>query len=201
GGDPAERAAQHAGAGGEAGQSRRHTRRHEPAPIHEASRMRFRLRPICGSCRSAERAVPLRLRCCGSRGDGGGGSNPRAGGSTEDPSLVSRMSRMRPVFPRFLLLLALAMPAPVVAQQDVQAPVRYDADHHPPEFHRGRRAEVAGRLPDTAVAIFFGAPTRNRSNDVSYEYRQDSDFLYLTGSHEAGSVLLLVPGGAEVDGR
>ncbi len=114
---------------------------------------------------------------------------------------MSRMSRMRPVLPRFLLLLALAMPAPLVAQQDVQAPVRYDADHLPAEFHRGRRAEVAGRLPDTAVAIFFGAPTRNRSNDVSYEYRQDSDFLYLTGSHEAGSVLLLVPGGAEVDGR
>ncbi len=57
------------------------------------------------------------------------------------------------------------------------------------------------RLPANAVALLLGAPTRTRSNDVSYEYRQSSDFLYLTGSHEPGSALLLAPGGIEVDGR
>ncbi len=56
-------------------------------------------------------------------------------------------------------------------------------------------------LPQNAVAVVFGAPIRNRSNDVDYEYRQSSDFLYLTGDDEPGSVLLLAPGGVEVDGR
>lgn len=55
-------------------------------------------------------------------------------------------------------------------------------------------------LPENAVAVVFGAPIRNRSNDVDYEYRQSSDFLYLTGDEEPGSVLLLAPGGIAVDG-
>lgn len=55
-------------------------------------------------------------------------------------------------------------------------------------------------LPENGVAVLFGAPTRNRSNDVSYEYRQSSDFLYLTGSSEPGSALILAPAGVDIDG-
>src|SRR5690606_5396894 len=60
---------------------------------------------------------------------------------------------------------------------------------------------VMARMPETGVAVLFGAPTRNRSNDVGFEYRQSSDLLYLTGSEEPGTALVLVPGGVAVDGR
>ena len=100
-----------------------------------------------------------------------------------------------------LLAFATALPATSLAQAPQDAPVRYEEDHPGPAFHRGRREAVMERLPENAVAIVFGAPTRNRSNDVDYEYRQSSDLLYLTGTHEPGSALLLAPGGVQVDGR
>lgn len=111
---------------------------------------------------------------------------------------------MRPFIPALLVALgAVSLPplvAPLAAQSH-DAPVRYDEDHLPASFYEERREELMSRLPDDALAILFGAPTRNRSNDVSFEYRQDSDFLYLTGSPEPGSGLVLAPGGVEVDGR
>ena len=39
------------------------------------------------------------------------------------------------------------------------------------------------------------APVRTRNNDVYYNYRQDSDFHYLTGFGEPDSVAVLIPGG------
>jgi Xaa-Pro aminopeptidase len=98
-------------------------------------------------------------------------------------------------------LLAVAfMPLAAPAQQH-DAPVRYEDDYLSAEFHRSRRDFLKRFLPENAVAVVFSAAERNRSNDVSYEYRQSSDFLYLTGSEEPGSVLILAPGGIEVDGR
>lgn len=99
-----------------------------------------------------------------------------------------------------LVFVVLSLAPAVVSAQLPDAAVRYDTDHLPAAFHRGRREAVLEALPDDALAVFFGAPVRNRSNDVSFEYRQSSDFLYLTGSHEPGSVLLLSPGGIQVDG-
>ena len=99
-----------------------------------------------------------------------------------------------------LLLTTWVPPATVVAQAR-DAPVRYEDDYLSADFHRSRREAVMERLPDSAVAVFFAAPERTRSNDVRFEYRQSSDFLYLTGSHEPGSALLLAPAGVEVDGR
>ena len=48
------------------------------------------------------------------------------------------------------------------------------------EFARRRRAlmRLMGR---GAIAIVPSAPVRQRNNDVEYNYRQDSDFYYLTG--------------------
>ncbi len=91
--------------------------------------------------------------------------------------------------------------APGLSAQVHDAEVRYDDDHLPTAFHEGRRQAVMERLPGDALAVLFGAPVRNRSNDVSFKYRQQSDFLYLTGSSEPGSVLVLAPGGVTVDGR
>ncbi|HEX3343557.1 MAG TPA: aminopeptidase P N-terminal domain-containing protein, partial [Polyangiaceae bacterium] len=43
----------------------------------------------------------------------------------------------------------------------------------------------------SAVAVLPSAPVFVRNNDVDHEYRQDSDFFYLTGFDEPESVLVL----------
>ena len=48
------------------------------------------------------------------------------------------------------------------------------------------------RVPGGA-AIFPAAPTAIRNHDVEHEYRQDSDFYYLTGFEEPNAVAVLVP--------
>lgn len=44
------------------------------------------------------------------------------------------------------------------------------------------------------VAVLLAAPETIRNNDVHHEYRQDSDFWYLTGFPEPEAVLVLRPG-------
>jgi len=44
------------------------------------------------------------------------------------------------------------------------------------------------------MAILWRAPERVYSRDVDYEYRQDSDLLYLTGVEQPDAILVLVPG-------
>ena len=101
-----------------------------------------------------------------------------------------------------LLLTGLAV-LPLSAQEAplVDVPVRYDADLLPPSFHAERRAALLETLPDDAVAVILSAPVRQRENDVDFEYRQNSDLLYLTGMTEPGSVLLLAPAGLPIDGK
>jgi Xaa-Pro aminopeptidase len=53
-----------------------------------------------------------------------------------------------------------------------------------------RRKNLMAKLPGT-VAVFASAPVVIRNNDVEHEYRQDSDFYYLTGFTEPESVLVL----------
>src|SRR5689334_18686844 len=50
---------------------------------------------------------------------------------------------------------------------------------------------MKARGPGESVAVFFSAPVFPRNNDVEHEYRQDSDFFYLTGFAEPESVLVL----------
>ncbi len=45
--------------------------------------------------------------------------------------------------------------------------------------------------------ILQAAPASVRNNDVYYPYRQDSDFLYLTGFREHDALLVLIPGGKD----
>ena len=79
-----------------------------------------------------------------------------------------------------------------------EAPVRYDQDLLPASFHADRRAKVLAQLPNRAFAVFFSAPARLRENDTDYEYCQDSDLYYLTGTHEAGTLLVLAPDGIPI---
>lgn len=61
------------------------------------------------------------------------------------------------------------------------------------DVFRERRRALMDRLGD-GVAVFLAAPETIRNNDVHHEYRQDSDFWYLTGFPEPDAVLVLRPG-------
>ena len=50
------------------------------------------------------------------------------------------------------------------------------------------------KLGSGSMAILWSAPARVYSRDVDYEYRQDSDLLYLTGIEQPDTILVLVPG-------
>ncbi|KAK1728379.1 metallopeptidase family M24 [Colletotrichum acutatum] len=58
------------------------------------------------------------------------------------------------------------------------------------EYH-DRRARLAERLPDNAVAVLAAADLKYRSGAVFFPYRQDSNFLYLTGWNEGDSVAVI----------
>jgi Xaa-Pro aminopeptidase len=61
------------------------------------------------------------------------------------------------------------------------------------EFARRRKQLMKGMGRD-AIAILPAAPERTRNSDVLYNFRQDSDFQYLTGFGEPQSVAVLIPG-------
>ena len=46
---------------------------------------------------------------------------------------------------------------------------------------------------EDSIIILPAAPAKIRNSDVHYPYRQDSDFLYLTGFREHDSMLVLIP--------
>jgi Xaa-Pro aminopeptidase len=66
------------------------------------------------------------------------------------------------------------------------------------EFER-RRTQLMRLIGDDGIAILPAAPIRQRNNDVDYNYRQDSDFYYLTGFSEPEAVAVLIPGRAAAE--
>lgn len=60
------------------------------------------------------------------------------------------------------------------------------------EQFKHRREEFMRRIGG-ATAIFPSAPTAIRNSDVEHEYRQDTDFYYLTGFEEPNAVAVLTP--------
>jgi Xaa-Pro aminopeptidase len=68
-----------------------------------------------------------------------------------------------------------------------------DPAHHAETFARRRASffdAMAAACP-SAIAVLPAAPVFVRNNDVDHEYRQDSDFFYLTGFDEPESVAVL----------
>jgi Xaa-Pro aminopeptidase len=55
-----------------------------------------------------------------------------------------------------------------------------------------RREQVMAKI-GKGTAIFRSAPTAVMHNDVEYNFRQDSDFFYLTGFNETEAVAVLAP--------
>jgi Xaa-Pro aminopeptidase len=58
--------------------------------------------------------------------------------------------------------------------------------------YRQRREQLMGKIGN-GMAIFRSAPTAVMHNDVEYNYRQDSNFFYLTGFNEANAVAVIAP--------
>ncbi len=58
---------------------------------------------------------------------------------------------------------------------------------------RPQLAEFMQRMEPNSVAIIPSARERTRSNDTDYRYRQDSDFLYLTGFNEPEAIAVIAP--------
>jgi Xaa-Pro aminopeptidase len=59
---------------------------------------------------------------------------------------------------------------------------------------KARRGRLLDQLTPQSLAVLWSAPTRVYSLDVDYEYRQDSNLLYLTGLNQPGTTLVLMPG-------
>jgi Xaa-Pro aminopeptidase len=68
-----------------------------------------------------------------------------------------------------------------------------------PEEYRQRRALMMSKMEPNSVAIFKARDASVRSNDVNYQYHQETNFHYLTGCDEPKSYLLLCPDGVPVD--
>lgn len=60
-----------------------------------------------------------------------------------------------------------------------------------------RRRRLLRRLGAGAALMLPAAPQRIRNGTMTWPYRQDSDFLYLSGFHEPEAVLFLLPGRPE----
>src|SRR5512134_1536483 len=59
---------------------------------------------------------------------------------------------------------------------------------------KARRARLMEKLGPKSKLILHSASVKNYSWDVDHEYRQDSNFYYLTGVEQEESVLVLMPG-------
>src|SRR5579883_1570717 len=58
--------------------------------------------------------------------------------------------------------------------------------------YRQRREQLMSKIGN-GTAIFRSAPMAVMHNDVEYNFRQDSDFFYLTGFNEPQAVAILAP--------
>ncbi len=62
---------------------------------------------------------------------------------------------------------------------------------------RPQLAEFMKRIGEDSIAIIPGAREVTRSNDSNFRFRQDSDFLYLTGFEEPESIAVIKPADTE----
>ena len=66
------------------------------------------------------------------------------------------------------------------------------------EFAR-RRRQLMKMMGKGGIAILPAVAEKSRNGDVSYHYRPDSDFFYLTGFAEPEAVAVLIPGRAHAE--
>ncbi|MBK5254571.1 MAG: aminopeptidase P N-terminal domain-containing protein [Vicinamibacteria bacterium] len=61
---------------------------------------------------------------------------------------------------------------------------------------KARRARAMAELDPGTAMVLWSADAKLYSRDVNYEYRQDSNLLYLTGITQEDTILVLMPGAA-----
>jgi Xaa-Pro aminopeptidase len=66
------------------------------------------------------------------------------------------------------------------------------------EFAR-RRRQLMKMMGKGGITILPAVPEKTRNSDVTYQYRPDSDFFYLTGFSEPDAVAVLIPGRAHAE--
>lgn len=54
-----------------------------------------------------------------------------------------------------------------------------------------RRQKLLELLPRNSIAILAAAPVKMMTDVVPYPYRQDADYLYITGCEQPGGVAVL----------
>ena len=57
-----------------------------------------------------------------------------------------------------------------------------------------RRARAMDELGQASILVAWSAAPKVYSTDVNYEYRQESNMLYLSGMTQEETILLLIPG-------
>ena len=67
--------------------------------------------------------------------------------------------------------------------------------------YAARRGELLMSLDSGAVLVMRSGDFKMRSNDVEYRYRQESNFLYLTGWKLPNNYIIFSPYGSMADGR
>lgn len=92
----------------------------------------------------------------------------------------------------FLLLCALLCAALANARPSGSKPFIPESEY------RERRANLCMMLDSMSAALFRGAEPKLRNGDVNYPYRQESNYLYLTGVNTPSGLLIVAPGGVTV---
>ncbi|KAK1583617.1 hypothetical protein Q3G72_025542 [Acer saccharum] len=59
------------------------------------------------------------------------------------------------------------------------------------EEYISRRKRLLELLPENSVAILAAAPVKMMTDVVPYTYRQDADYLYITGCEQPGGLAVL----------
>ncbi|KAK0599346.1 hypothetical protein LWI29_004460 [Acer saccharum] len=59
------------------------------------------------------------------------------------------------------------------------------------EEYNSRRKRLLDLLPENSVAILTAAPVKMMTDVVPYTYRQDADYLYITGCEQPGGLAVL----------
>ena len=67
--------------------------------------------------------------------------------------------------------------------------------------YKERRDALRNAHSDNSLILSFTADIRNRQNDVNHPFRQNSNFLYLTGIPYPHMALILAPGGILHEGK
>lgn len=77
-----------------------------------------------------------------------------------------------------------ALPHQLMAEGEVTPGIRI-------EEYIGRRKKLVELLPENSLAIISSAPVKMMTDIVPYTFRQEADYLYLTGCQQPGGVAVL----------